>query len=125
MYSDWKDTVNPQKTKGDGFERVIVGAIEAVGLSAWRTRAGWTDDRGDIAGLDGVVVECKNHSRLDLGGWIKELAREVSNAGARRGVVIFKRKGTADPEDQYVLMTVRDWLAMEKQIHDLQFERAV
>ena len=117
--------MNPQKNKGDGFERSILGALTAAGLSAWRTRAGWTDDRGDIAGLEGVVIECKNHARLDLGGWIKELAREVSNAGARRGVVIFKRKGTADPEDQYVLMTVRDWLAMEKQIHDLKFEQAV
>lgn len=117
--------MNPQKNKGDGFERVIVGAIEAVGISAWRTRAGWTDDRGDIAGIDGVVVECKNHSKTDLGGWIKELAREVANAGARRGVVVHKRKGVSDPHEQYVTMTVRDWLAMEKQIRDLQFERAV
>ena len=125
MYSDWKDTVNPQKNKGDGFERVIVGAIEDAGLSAWRTRAGWTDDRGDIAGLDGVVVECKNHSRLDLSGWIKELAREVSNAGARRGVVVHKRKGVSDPNEQYVTMTVRDWLAMEKEIRDELFTRSV
>jgi len=110
---------NPQKRKGDSFERVIVGAIKDAGLSAWRTAAGWTDDRGDVAGISGVVVECKDHVRPTLGPWLKELAREVANAGARRGVVVFKRKGTADPEDQFVLMTVKDWLLMEKEIQDV------
>lgn len=75
-------------------------------------------DRGDIAGVIGAVIEIKNHSRLDLGGWIGELEDEMDNDGARVGAVIHKRRGTQDVGEWYATLPVsvlvellREWAA--------------
>ena len=41
---------NPQKNKGSAYERSIVNYLRSAGFDADRTRAGWTDDRGDVHG---------------------------------------------------------------------------
>jgi Holliday junction resolvase len=98
--------VNPQKIKGSAYERTIVDYLRKSGFMADRTRAGWVDDRGDIHGVTSAegkpfTFECKNHRGDSLPGWIKELQREVSNAGGVVGVVVHKRHGTADAGDQF------------------------
>ena len=35
--------------------------------------AGRHDDVGDIDGIDGVVIECKNEKRINIPGYLKEL----------------------------------------------------
>lgn len=70
-------------------------------------------DRGDIAGIrtvlgERVVIECKNHNRLELAQWVKEAETERGNADAHAAVVVHKRRGKGDPADQYVTMTLRD-----------------
>lgn len=73
-------------------------------------------DRGDIGGIrhrgERVVLELKDTARLDLPGWIREAHLEAQNDDARIGVVVHKRRGTADPAQQWVAMTVADlaWL---------------
>lgn len=73
-------------------------------------------DRGDIGGIrhrgERVVLELKDTARLDLPGWIREAHLEARNDDARIGVVVHKRRGTADPAQQWVAMTVADlaWL---------------
>lgn len=66
-------------------------------------------DRGDIAGVrtirgGRVVIECKNTTRLDLPGWLREVEAERINDDAAIGVVMHKRRGTTDPSQQYVTM---------------------
>lgn len=70
-----------------------------------------TKDRGDIAGLRtvygaDVVVEVKNHARLELGPWIAEAEVERGNADAGGAIVVHKRKGVGTPAEQYVTMTL-------------------
>ncbi|MEU2418854.1 hypothetical protein ABZ546_13840 [Brachybacterium paraconglomeratum] len=73
-------------------------------------------DRGDIGGVrhrgERVVLECKDTARTDLAGWIREAHLEAGNDDARIGVVVHKRRGTADPAQQWVHMTLADlaWL---------------
>ena len=73
-------------------------------------------DRGDIGGVrhrgERVVLECKDTARTDLAGWIREAHREAGNDDARVGVVVAKRRGTTDPAQQWVHMTLADlaWL---------------
>lgn len=73
-------------------------------------------DRGDIGGVRHrgrrVVLELKDTARLDLAGWIREAHLEAGNDDAAIGVVVHKRRGTADPAQQWVAMTVADlaWL---------------
>lgn len=94
----------PSKRKGDRFEREIADHLRSLGIMVDRTRVGWTDDRGDIHGIPGVVIECKNHKTLDLAQWIRELDDEISNANARVGCVVHKRRGTTNASDHYATM---------------------
>lgn len=74
-------------------------------------------DKGDIGGLrhmgQRVVVECKSYGgRLLPGEWLNEAEVERGNDDAGVGLVVAKRRGTADPGDQIVLMTLRDLVSL-------------
>lgn len=73
-------------------------------------------DKGDLAnvriGPHRVVVECKNTSRIQMAEWTKEAQEEALNDGALLGVVVAKRKGKGQPEDQWVIMTQGDLLKL-------------
>lgn len=78
-------------------------------------------DKGDIAGVktrDGarVVIEVKNTTKLDLGGWINEAEKERKNDGARIGAVVHKRVGKGEQQmgQQYVTMTLLDFALLIK-----------
>lgn len=67
-------------------------------------------DRGDLTGLrtirgGRVVVELKDRTTMNLSGWVREAEVEAANDDAPIGVVMHKRRGTADPAQQYVTMT--------------------
>ena len=99
---------NPAKMKGSQWERDIVSYLVAHGFPYAERRygAGATLDKGDITGvMPGLVIEAKNHQKLDLAGWIGEAERERINAKAKVGVVIAKRRGKS-AEHGYVIMTL-------------------
>lgn len=93
------------KDKGSAAERAIVDYLRRVGFThAERRLAGATKDRGDIAGIPGVVIEAKNQARAELGEWLKEAHIERDNDGAQIAAVWHKRRGKANPADWYVTM---------------------
>ena len=97
--------MNPSKVKGTAFETLIVDGLRDMGWPYAERRAQrGTRDGGDIAGIPGVVIECKNAARVDLAGWLREVEEETGNAGADIGAVVHKRKGTRNPAEQYVLL---------------------
>jgi hypothetical protein len=98
---------NPAKRKGDAYERLIVEYLRSEGFTVDRTRAGWSDDRGDIHGIGGLVLECKNHKTLRLSGWLEELSVEMANAGVNMGAVIHKRSGSQEGGEQYATLPLR------------------
>lgn len=73
-------------------------------------------DRGDISGLrhmgERVVLECKDTSRWTPGEWLTEAELERGNDDAICGLVVAKKRGTTDPGDQIVLLTLRDLVAL-------------
>lgn len=75
-------------------------------------------DRGDLSGVRApgggrIVVEAKDYGgRLLPGPWIGEAEIERGNDDALVGVVVAKRRGVTDPGAQFVLMTVRDFIAL-------------
>lgn len=101
---------------GTKFETSVVRWLQqhVDGGIERRTRNG-KKDRGDISGWTfagrRIVAECKNHSRLDLAGWTAEAEIERLNDDAQVGLVIHKKRGTADPGEQYVTLTLRDLIA--------------
>lgn len=105
------------KAAGTRFERLMADWLKAE-VSEFIDRRVKTGarDKGDLGNVRAhgqeVVVELKDHARHELGVWIGEADVERGNADALAGVVIFKRRGTNDPGDQYVLMTARDLVAL-------------
>lgn len=73
-------------------------------------------DKGDIGGLrvhgQRVVIECKNVAKLSLGPWAREAEQERINDGALAGVVAHKRHGEGAAGDQWVSMTLADFVAI-------------
>lgn len=108
---------NPNGKKGAAFERAIADwlATHVDDRIDRRVKTG-NRDRGDIGGVrtggNKVVLECKHVSRTDLSGWVTEADIERGNDEALVGLVVHKRRGTADPGDQYVTCTLRDIAAL-------------
>lgn len=107
---------NPSKSKGTDFENRTVDGFHAAGFPHVERRAlRGTKDGGDIAGIPGVVVQCKNDKRHDPSGWLRELYIQMENANADIGVVIFKKKGTTDPGRQYALTDAAMFMQLLKE----------
>lgn len=84
-----------------------------------------TNDRGDIAGLrihgKRVVVECKNHRRMELAEWVDEAEIERGNDDADYGIVVHKRRGCGKAKfgGNYVTMTLETFAAIAAGGRDL------
>lgn len=109
------------KAKGSAWERAIVEHLRAAGWPyAERRIAGAAKDRGDIAGVVGVVIEAKNTASRNLAGWIEETELERVNDGAWLGVVWHKRTGKSAAADGYVTMTGAQFTALLARALDIQ-----
>lgn len=110
------------KAAGSRFEREVADYLNAhVSRYIDRKVKTGAKDCGDIANVyrlavwpgDGrVVVECKDSAVTKLGPWAAEAEAERINDGALIGVVVHKRHGKADPADQWVTCTLRDFAAL-------------
>ena len=109
------------KAKGSAWERAIVEHLRAAGWPyAERRIAGAAKDRGDIAGVVGVVIEAKNTASRNLAGWIEETELERVNDNAWLGVVWHKRTGKTSAADGYVTMTGAQFTALLARALDIQ-----
>lgn len=106
------------RAAGTRFERVIADHLAAVvdDRIDRRVKTG-AADKGDIAGIrfhgHRLAIECKDYGgRLEPGTWMREAQQEAINDGALAGVVVAKRRGTTDPAEQWVLMTVAELAAL-------------
>jgi Holliday junction resolvase len=105
----------PQKVKGSKAELDVVKYLHSEGFKyAERRIAGDSNDRGDIAGVNGVCFEVKNHATMKLAEWIEELKVEIVNAKADTGAVIHKRKGKTNVADWYASMPVSVFIELIK-----------
>jgi hypothetical protein len=105
---------HPNKIKGDRFEIALRDHFRAAGFKTDRTRAGYARDHGDIH-LDAtpagpqVIVQAKNERRIDLPGYLRDVAEQRDAAGAEHGFAVVKRRGVGDPGRQYAVLEL-DWL---------------
>ncbi|MFQ6397696.1 hypothetical protein ACLMAJ_30160 [Nocardia sp. KC 131] len=106
------------KKAGATFETSIAAylAEHVDGHIERRTKNG-AKDRGDIGGLRAhgkrLVAECKDYGgRMLAGPWLKEAATERGNDEALAAIVVAKRRGVSDPGQQFVLMTLADYVAI-------------
>jgi len=107
------------KAAGTRFERSVADYLaEHVDDRIDRRPKTGAKDKGDIASVRAalggrVVLECKDYGGIyHVGAWLKEAEVERINDAALAGLVVAKRRGTTDPGDQVVFMTVRDLIAL-------------
>lgn len=95
------------KAKGREAENQVCDYLNANGYTVERRRQEGVNDRGDVAGLPGVVIEVKNTKQLALSQFVTEATREAGNDSANGevvGVAWIKKRGTTDPGQWYVAM---------------------
>lgn len=105
------------KKAGSAFERSIADCLsEHIDDRIDRRVKTGAKDRGDIGGWRfagrRIVAECKDVVKVSLGTWMREAEIERGNDDADVALVIHKRRGSADPLDQYVTTTVRDLISL-------------
>jgi hypothetical protein len=103
------------KRKGAETESALVAWMQAHGTPyVERRRLNGSSDRGDITGLPGVVCEIKSGARLDIAGWLDELAVEMRNDAADQGAVIVRPKGKPHPDAWFAVLPLPLWWALMK-----------
>lgn len=102
------------KQKGTAFETLVLSAFRELYPHAERRTLQGKLDKGDLnlPGETLYIVECKNVTHFNLPEWKREAEAEAANAGVPVGVVVHKRRGNASPWDQWVTMTVFDFLSV-------------
>lgn len=91
------------RAKGTAAEREVVRYLQNWWPAAERRALSGNKDKGDVAGIPGVVVEVKAASTLQLAAWKRETLIEQENAGAEVALLVVKRPYKAVAEwDAYL-----------------------
>lgn len=106
------------KKAGTAFESLVVAYLaQHIDDRIERRRLSGAKDRGDLSGWRHagmrLVAECKDYGgQIKAGPWLNETETQRLNDDAQIGLVIAKRRGTTDPGDQLVLLTLRDLVTL-------------
>jgi hypothetical protein len=104
--------VSKQRQKGTDFENIVVEAVQRRYPDAHRNPPAGSKDIGDVwTGDDRFILEAKCVARMALPEWVAEAKVEAARVSPHTiGVVVHKRKGTRDPDKQWVTMELGDFL---------------
>ena len=82
------------RRRGSAWERAVASYLRDHGhpYAERAYGAGRHDDRGDLLGFPGWVLECKSRQRLELADWIEQAESARARAGADYAAVIVKRR---------------------------------
>lgn len=106
---------NPNKRKGDHFERALLEHARERGIRVHRLHDGGTSDEGDLIYYGQVVGQAKNTKAIDLAK-LKEAEAQAERAGASAHVLIHKRRNHPIGK-AYVVMTYDQFLDGLKVMH--------
>ena len=95
-----------EKARGDQFERDVVKVLRANGhpYAERALRLGAHDDHGDIAGLPGFHLECKDHGRIELGAWLSLAAAEARCIASHPTAVLVVKRRMRPTAEAYTVM---------------------
>jgi hypothetical protein len=98
--------MSASKRKGTAWESQVVEHLRTHGAPYAERRAlCGAQDRGDIAGIPGIAIECKSAARHELAAWVDEAETERANDGADVAAVWIKRRGKTSPGAGFVILT--------------------
>jgi hypothetical protein len=98
--------MSKSRAKGTAWETAIVEYLRGRGWPHAERRAlHGRQDRGDIAGIVGVVIEAKNERQITLAQYANETEEETRRDGPESiGAAWIKRPRHTDPGKGYVLL---------------------
>jgi len=99
--------VSAAKRKGTAAESSVVEFLSLQWPHVERRALSGARDRGDIAGIPGVVFEVKAAARLEIPAWLRELEAEIENDNAETGLLVVKPRGVGAKR-------VGEWWAIQR-----------
>lgn len=104
--------MSASRRKGTAWESAVVAYLNQHGFPYAKRRAlAGVNDKGDITGVPGVMLEAKAEKSIDVAGYMAEVKVQTANAGAQIGVAVVKRRNRS-AGDAYVVMTLEQFAAM-------------
>lgn len=102
---------NVNKAKGTSWETLAAGFLNEYGLDAERTGSA-NADKGDIHAGE-WTIEAKAEARIDLPGYLRQLADAVGRRGAYdfKSVVMVKNRRHS-VRDGYAVMSIDNYRAL-------------
>lgn len=83
--------MSKSKAKGTTAEREVVRYLQNWWPAAERRALSGNKDKGDVAGIPGVVIEVKAAKTQLITAWQRETKTEMHNAGATVCMLVVKR----------------------------------
>jgi len=105
------------KAAGSSMERLVADYFKVNGFpfADRRVKTG-AKDCGDVGGVHvhdrRLAIEVKNTAKISLGTWAAEAEVERINDQALAGLIVHKRHGKGKAADQWVTLTLADFLAI-------------
>jgi len=111
--------MSKSKQKGTLAETAVADFLKQTFPAVERRVQSGVNDRGDIAGVPGCVVEVKNQRTYKIQEWMKETETERINASADIGILVIKpnRIGVAKTNEWWAVVSLE---TITKLIKDLQ-----
>ena len=105
--------VSPNKAKGSQWERDVVYFLQANGFPDAERRygAGVQEDKGDIRGVPGITLECKNQKSINLAQFVAEAELEAKHNKTKYGAAVIKRRNKSTGEG-YVVMSLQQFVTL-------------
>lgn len=101
------------RAKGTSWESAVVDYLRTAGWPHAERRAlNGAKDRGDVAGVAGVMIEAKSEVGIHLAAYMNEVEVEQANDNAAVGVAWIKRRGRGSAAHGYVVMTGEQFAAL-------------
>ena len=103
--------MSKEKAKGDQFERDVVRVLRANGhpYAERALRLGAHDDHGDIDGVPGFHIECRDRGRIELGAWMSLAAAEARCIPSRPTPVLVIKRRMRPATDAYVVLELQEF----------------
>lgn len=106
--------MSKSRAKGTAMETRVVEYLRTKGFPYAERRAlSGSQDKGDVSGVPGVVIEVKNEKQVDLARYQDETLKEQENAKAQVGFAVFPRRSHHIGK-AYVLCTLDQMIELIK-----------
>lgn len=96
------------RSRGTAFESTCRDYLQRWFPHCERAPLWGAKDKGDLLGIPGFVIQCRNTKTIDLAGAIDDARAQADNNGRGLPVAIIKRR-RKNVGQSYVVMELADW----------------